>query len=160
MEKEENTKKPKEKKEMHESLIRIKGKDISSRKQVLVGLQSIRGVSWSFSNALCRTLGIGEKKRISDLTKEEITKIEEFISKPQIPGFLKNRQKDFESGDHKHLNGPDLKLEGEFDLKRLKKIRSYRGIRHSNGLPVRGQRTKANFRKNRKKSGAVGVKKK
>jgi len=44
------------------------------------------------------------------------------------------------------------------DIKRLKKIKSYRGIRHNLGQPVRGQRTKSHFRTNRKKSGAVGVK--
>ena len=73
---------------------------------------------------------------------------------------MKNRQKDFEDGENKHISGADLKLRREFDLKRLKKIKSYKGVRHSHGLPVRGQRTKANFRKNRKKSGATGAKKK
>jgi small subunit ribosomal protein S13 len=152
--------KTKEKMEEQERLIRIKGSDILSGKQVLVGLQKIKGVSWSLGNALCKVLGISVKKRIGELSKEEISKIEGFIDNPEIPGFMKNRQKDFETGKDKHMNGADLKLEKEFDLKRLKKIRSYKGVRHMNGLPVRGQRTKANFRKNRKKSGVTGVKKK
>jgi small subunit ribosomal protein S13 len=50
-------------------------------------------------------------------------------------------------------------LRKEFDIKRLKKIKAYRGVRHSAHLPVRGQRTKANFRKNRKPSVAAAKKK-
>ena len=72
---------------------------------------------------------------------------------------MKNRQKDFDNGEDVHLNGADLKLKKEFDIKRLRKIKSYRGIRHGAGLPTRGQRTKGNFRKNRKKSGATAGKK-
>ena len=51
-----------------------------------------------------------------------------------------------------------LDLKKETDLKRLKKIKSYRGIRHAANLPLRGQRTKAHFRKNKQKG--VGIKKK
>jgi ribosomal protein S13 len=152
-----------EKHDKHEEqveLVRIKGSDILGRKGVVVGLTKIRGISWAFANALCKSIGVETKKKIGELTKEEISKIENFIDKPEMPGFLKNRQKDFDDGEDKHLNGSDLKLKQEFDLKRLKKIKSYRGVRHSNNLPTRGQRTKANFRKNRKKSGATGVKKK
>ena len=105
-------------------------------------------------------LKLDKKKRIQDMSAEEIKKIEDFIKDPQIPAFMKNRQKDFDDGEDKHVSGADLKLRREFDLKRMKKIKSYKGVRHSHGLPVRGQRTKANFRKNRKKSGATGVKKK
>ena len=64
-----------------------------------------------------------------------------------------------ESGEDQHVSGADLKLRREFDIKRLKKIRSYRGIRHVANLPVRGQRTKANFRRNRGKSVAATKKK-
>jgi len=141
-------------------LVRILGKDIRGDKKVLVGLRSINGISWAFGNAICKKVGIDKDKRIQELTPEERGNIEEFVNNPELLGFLKNRQKDFDSGDDKHLHGSDLKLRKEFDVKRLKKIKSYRGIRHTLGLPTRGQRTKANFRKNRKKSGAVGVKKK
>ena len=51
----------------------------------------------------------------------------------------------------------DLDIQKEFDIKRLKKIKSYRGLRHAQGLPVRGQRTRSHFRK---KGGAVSVRKK
>ena len=102
---------------------------------------------------------IDKHKKVEDFSEEELSKIEEFIRNPSIPGFLKNRQKDFEDGEDKHLSGIDLKLRKEFDIKRLRKIKSYKGIRHGVGLPVRGQRTKSNFRKNKKPSVAAGKKK-
>ena len=96
---------------------------------------------------------------LQDFTKDELGKIEGFMKSPELPSFLKNRQHDFESGDDLHISGVDLKLRREFDIKRLRKIKSYKGIRHAVGLPVRGQRTKANFRRNRKPSVAAAKKK-
>jgi small subunit ribosomal protein S13 len=142
-----------------QELIRISGKDLPGRKPILVGLTKIKGISWSFSNALCRLVGLNPNKRTGELEESEIKKIEDFMKNPEIPGFLKNRRNDFDKGGDFHLSGSDLKLKNEFDVKRLKKIKSYRGSRHSNKLPVRGQRTKGNFRKNRKKSAAKRAKK-
>ena len=142
------------------TLVRILGKDIRGDKKVIAGLTNIQGISWSFAKAICGVIKLDSNKKIQELTKDEIAKIEEFVKDPDVPNFLKNRQKDFSDGEDKHLIGADLKLRKEFDIKRLRKIKSYKGGRHAVGLPVRGQRTRANFRKNRKKSGAVGVKKK
>lgn len=142
------------------NLVRILGKDIRGDKKVAVGLTKIRGISWAFSNALCIILNIDKNKKVQELSKEELERIENFSSEINLPSFLKNRQKDFDTGEDKHIIATDLRLREEFDIKRLRKIKSYKGNRHAVGLPVRGQRTKSNFRKNRKKSGAVGVKKK
>ena len=141
------------------TLIRILGKDVRGDKKLIVGLTKIRGISWAFANAICNSLGIDGDKRVQNTDAKDIAKIEEFMKNPQVPKFLKNRRYDFEDGEDKHLTGADLKLRHEFDIKRLKKIKSYRGIRHTYGQPVRGQRTKSHFRTNRKKTGAVGVKK-
>jgi small subunit ribosomal protein S13 len=138
-------------------LIRILSKDISGSKSVYIGLMEIKGISWAFSNALCRKLNIDRKKKIEDLNEGEIKKISEFIKNPELPSYLLNRRKEFETGVTRHLHGSDLDLQKEFDIKRLKKIKAYKGIRHSAGQPVRGQRTKSHFRTNRKKTGAVGV---
>jgi len=138
-------------------IIRISSKDIEGRMQIYPGLTKIKGVSWSLSNATCKVLGIDKKKKIGSLTKEEIQKISEFLKNPKIPKYLANRSVDFETGGVKHLVGSDLELQNEFDIKRLKKIKSYRGYRHIAGLPTRGQRTKSHFRRNRGKS--VGIKK-
>jgi small subunit ribosomal protein S13 len=137
-------------------LIRILSKDIRGNKTVYNGLTDIKGVSWNFCNAVCTKLKIDKNKKIQDLTPQEIEKISEFIKNPQVPSFMKNRQKDVDSGEDKHLQGSDLDLQKEFDIKKMRKVKSYKGIRHGLGLPVRGQRTKAHFRKNRKKSGATG----
>tara|TARA_Y100000310_G_C20686881_1_gene819588 strand:- start:3386 stop:3859 length:474 start_codon:yes stop_codon:yes gene_type:complete len=148
----EEEKKTKEK-PIEESLIRILSTDIPGGKTIYSGLTRIKGVSWSFSNAICNVLKIDRKKRIQELKDDEIKKITEFIKSPSLPEFILNRRKDFTTGVNKHLSGPDVDLEREFDIKRLKKIKSYRGFRHALGQPTRGQRTKGHFRKNK----AVGV---
>jgi small subunit ribosomal protein S13 len=139
-------------------LVRIYSKDISGNKKVYPGLTEIKGVSWMFSNAICIALGLDKNKRIEALSEQEIKKIEEFLSNAKLPSYLKNRRKDFDSGKDIHLIGADLDLQKEFDIKIMKKIKSYKGVRHSFGQPVRGQRTKSHFRKNKSKSG--GIKKK
>lgn len=138
------------------SIVRILSTDIPGEKRVLAGLTRIKGISWSLSNAICNILGIDKNKRISELNEEEIEKINNFIKNQKLPEFLLNRRKDRSSGENLHLIGSDLELAKEFDIKRLKKIKAYKGIRHSLGQPVRGQRTKSHFRKNR----TVGVMKK
>lgn len=139
-------------------IVRILSSDIEGKTSIYSGLVKIKGVSWSMANAICNSLGIDKRKKIGALTEKEIETISNFIRKPNLPKYLYNRRKDFETGEDKHLIGSDLDLTKEFDIKRLKKIKSYRGIRHSSGLPLRGQRTKSHFRKNKKKS--VGIKKK
>lgn len=139
-------------------IIRIMQKDIEGRINLYPGLTKIKGVSWSLSNAVCIKMGLDKNKKIESLTESEIKKLEEFLKNPDIPKFLKNRQKDFETGRDEHLIGTNLELRKEFDIKRMKKIKSYKGYRHVAGLPVRGQRTKAHFRKNRSKG--AGIKKK
>jgi len=140
-------------------LVRVLGKDIRGDKKLGAALTQIGGISWTFSNAICKVLKLDKNQRIQDIDKKELEKIEAFIKDPQIPSFLKNRQKDLETGEDQHISGADLRLRLEFDLKRLKKIRSYKGLRHGANLPVRGQRTKAHFRRNRGKSVAAAKKK-
>ena len=141
-----------------ERIVRILSKDIEGKMKLYVGLTKIKGVSWAMSNAVCKILGIDKNKTIGELSEKEIKDITEFLKNPKVPVFLVNRRFDFETGEDKHLIGNDLDLRKDFDIKRLKNIRSYRGLRHQMGLPSRGQRTKAHFRKNKSKS--VGIKKK
>ncbi len=150
-----------------ERIVRIISKDIEGGMKIYPGLTKIKGVSWGMSNAICKTLGMDKDKKVGSLTDDEISKITEFMKsgklkgfteKTKIPKYLLNRRSDFEEGEHKHLVGSDLELQKDFDIKRLKKIKSYRGFRHMSGLPTRGQRTKSNFRKNKAKG--AGIKKK
>jgi len=138
-------------------LVRISGYDIPGDKKLYPGLTRIKGVGWSVSNALCIKLDLPKDKVISDLSKSEIEKIEKFLKNPEMNAFLMNRRNDLETGETKHYVAVDLEMRKDFDVRRLKKIRSYKGVRHTSGLPVRGQRTRAHFRK---KGQAVSVSRK
>ncbi len=151
---------PMEKKEYF-TIVRIMQTDIPGNKNILTGFTYLKGVSWAISNAICRYLGLNPKKKIIDLTPKEIEEITKFIQEElgkKLPNYMLNRRKDFETGNDFHLTGTSLDMKREFDIRRLKKIRSYRGLRHATGQPTRGQRTKSHFR-NKKKNKAVGVKK-
>ncbi len=144
--------------EYKEKVVRILSTDIEGGMTVYSGLAKIKGVSWALSNAICIMLSLDKRRKIGSLTPEEIKQIVEFTKHPQLPQYLLNRRKDFETGEDKHLTGGDMELQKEFDIKKLKKIKSYKGYRHGANLPLRGQRTKSNFRRNRKKG--AGIKKK
>ncbi len=140
-------------------LVRILNVDIDGSKRVYYGLRKIKGVSYSLSGAVCNSLGIDRDRKVGSLNEEELKKIGDVIKNPKnynIPEWMLNRRKDFDSGDDLHLVSSDLMLRKEFDIKRLKRIKSYRGMRHQAGLPVRGQRTRSHFRKGK----TVGVSKK
>ena len=153
-EKTEVKKAPKIQEESQEMLVRIFGQDIPASKNLYVGLTKIRGISWAVSNALCAQLEIDKRMKIGEITKETIGKIEKKLSALQLPVFLQNRRRDPETGIDRHLLSNALDIQKEFDIKKLKKMKSYRGIRHAQGLPVRGQRTRSHFRK---KGGSTGV---
>lgn len=143
-------------------LIRIANTDIDGNKAILQALRKIKGISFMFSNAVCNISGIDHSKKAGNLDDAEVKKISEIIENPSkfsIPDWLLNRRKDPDDGTAKHILTGDLKFHNDSDINLLMKMKCYRGIRHSAGLPVRGQRTKANFRKNKGKV-SLGVKKK
>lgn len=149
---------PPQKQEESEIYVRIAGYDIPGSRNLYSGLTRIKGISWSMSNAVCLLLKMPKSKKISELSKEEALKIESILKNlSSLPDYLKNRRFDFDTGESKHYLGSDLDIKKEFDIKRLKEIKSYRGIRHSAKLPVRGQRTRSHFRK---KGKAMGIKQK
>lgn len=148
----------KEEQRHEERMVRILSKDIEGGMKIYPGLATIKGVSWGLSNAVCKILNIDKNRKIGSLTDTEMKKISDFIKNPQLPKHLLNRRMDFDTGEDKHLTGSDLELQKDFDIKRLKKIRSYRGYRHGSGLPLRGQRTRGNFRPNKRKG--AGIKRK
>ena len=140
-------------------LIRLLNTDLQGKKSVVIALEKIQGVGYNFAIAICRVTGINQNKKAGELTDEEVKKLEDALKNPlkyNIPIWMLNRKKDPETGEDKHLLSIDLKLQKEFDIKKMGRIRSYKGIRHALGLPVRGQRTKAHFRHGRR----VGVEKK
>ena len=148
----------KQEQQYEDKMLRILSTDIEGRMTIYSGLTKIKGISWGFSNALCHVLKLEKTRKMGSLTQKEIDSITAFIADPKVPSYMLNREKDFTTGEDQHIVGSTLELKKEFDIKRLKGIKSYRGFRHMLGLPSRGQRTKSNFRKNRKKG--AGIKKK
>ena len=132
--------------------------DLIGNRSIYIGLQKIKGVGYQFSNAICTQLKFDRDTKANELSREQIKTIETFIKDPkELSTYLLNRQNDYDTGKTIHLSTTNLKFRKDFDIKRLQKIKSYRGLRHAANLPVRGQRTKAHFRRSGK---AVGVKKK
>lgn len=141
-------------------MVRILSEDIEGGMKIYPGLTNIKGISWTLSNAICNILKLDKDRKIGSLTAEEVKKITDFMKDPKLPAYILNRRMDMDSGEDKHLLGSDLDLQKEFDIKRLKKIKSYKGYRHMSNLPLRGQRTRSNFRKNRAKGAGIKKKKK
>ncbi len=142
-------------------IVRIGGSDLPGTKSVLFALRKVKGIGFIMGNAICHLSQIDRTKRAGDLSDTEIRKLNstiENLKNESLPKWLVNRRKDPETGVDKHLMGPDLMLAKEDDIKTLRKIKSYKGFRHGKGLPVRGQKTKSNFRRNKGKS--LGVKRK
>jgi small subunit ribosomal protein S13 len=132
--------------EQEQQIIRICGTDVPGNSAIYPGLTRIKGVSWSMANAVCYTLKIDKKKKVYKLTEEEIKKIISFIQNPKLPEWLLNRRKDKETGETKHLITNELDMKKDLDIRTMKKMRCYRGVRHAMGQPVRGQRTRSHFR--------------
>jgi small subunit ribosomal protein S13 len=140
-------------------IVRLMGTDLDGTKKLVYGLSKIRGIGISFSTAVTRAVGLRPDIRIGQLSDEEVDKIEDVVSDPLkfgIPARLVNRRKDFETSRDVHLVGADLVLRQKADIDFMKDLRTWKGVRHSLGLKVRGQRTKTTGRSGK----AVGVAKK
>ncbi|MEK6857423.1 MAG: 30S ribosomal protein S13 [Nanoarchaeota archaeon] len=145
---------PQAQQEPMKHLIRIANTDINGNKPVMYALKKIKGVGINFASAAIRILKLNPVQKIGLMTDAEIKSIEEVVRNPQkfhIPTWLYNRQNDLETGNNMHLLGTELMLAHEGDIKLMKKIKCYKGVRHILGQPVRGQRTRGNFRKNKGK---------
>jgi len=140
-------KKPQEEKRRAEVLIRIFSTDVHGNFSVYHGLTRVKGISWAMSNALCNSLKMNKNKKMQELNEKDIEMINNFIKSPKVPEWILNRRKDEETGESRHLLTTDLDLARDFDIRKMKKMKSYKGWRHAFGQPVRGQRTKSHFRK-------------
>ena len=145
-------------------IVRVIGKDLDGTRTVDESLQGIDGISHRMGgmigNRFRKENKVPKSKKLGEFTPEEVKKLEEIITAPEkhnIPVWALNRQKDFETGLTKHLTMNDLAFALRTDIQRLAEIKSYRGLRHMWGLPVRGQKTKSTHRG---KGGVVGVTKK
>ncbi len=106
---------------------RIAGVNIPENKRIVISLTYIYGIGNSLSEKILKKMGIDVNKKASDLSSKEVNDLKDFIEKTyKIEG--------------------DLRRQIMINVKRLKDISAWRGIRHIKGLPVRGQRTKTNNR--------------
>ena len=121
-------------------MARIAGVDKKKEKRVIIGLTYIFGIGKNTSAQILSATGINENTRIKDLTEEEVNLLRKEIDNYNVEG--------------------DLRREISLNIKRLRDIRCYRGIRHMKGLPVRGQKTKTNARTRKGPKRTVGRKKK
>ena len=121
-------------------MARIAGVNIPQNKLVHVGLTYIYGIGEKFSNQICTSLDIPNKKRINELTDEDILKIREYI-------------------DANFKVEGDLRRDYSLTIKRLIDLACYRGSRHRKKLPARGQRTRCNARTRKGKAIAIAGKK-
>lgn len=140
-------------------IVRISGTDVDGSKKLVHGITKIRGLGVSLASAIVRAVDLRPEMRIGNLSEADVQKLEDAMADPTkygVPSRLVNRRKDLSSGRDLHLIGPDLTLAMKADIDFMKDLRSWRGIRHSLGLKVRGQRTRTTGRKGK----AVGVKKK
>lgn len=130
-------------------IVRLARKDLQGEKTIENSLRGIRGVNFMMARAIRRKAGFKKEIKLGDLSDEQLSslsKIVENTPKFGIPHWLMNRRKDIESGIDTHLVESNLMLTEKEDLQRMKKIKSYRGVRHMFGLPVRGQRTRSSGR--------------
>lgn len=116
---------------------RIAGFDIPDGKKVSYSLRYIYGIGPKVAEEIMKAANIDEVKRARELTGDEINRIAKELEK--------------------HLIGGNLRRVIRDNIERLKRVRSYRGMRHNMGLPVRGQRTRTNGRTNRGKRKTVGA---
>ncbi len=118
-------------------LMRITGVNIPDDQRIAYALTKIYGIGRVNVNGVLKSIKLDPNKRVNQLTKEEVGDIIKALDTVRTEG--------------------DLRKEIRENINRLKSIRSYRGIRHLVGLPVRGQRTKTNARTTKGKKKTVGA---
>src|SRR5680860_256659 len=118
-------------------MARIAGITIPSEKQVETALTYIYGIGPKFAKSILATAKVEPTTRVKNLTETEEQRLREVI-------------------DSDYIVEGDLQRQVTNNIKRLKDISSYRGLRHKNGLPVHGQRSRTNARTRKGKGVAVG----
>lgn len=139
-------------------IVRISNTDINGEKSVVYGLTTIKGIGLHMASLIVDQSGINRFIKMGDLNDSQIEKLQQTINNlsNNAPGWMLNHRKDYDTGKNFHFVGNDIATRLRDEINIMKKIRSYRGIRHELGLRVRGQRTSSNGRRGL----ALGVSKK
>jgi len=122
---------------------------IDGNAKVANGISQIRGVGKRMAQAIITIMNIDPNSRVGAIPEKDLNRIEEIILDPivnGIPAWMVNRRKDTRSGKDVHITGNKLEISNKRDIDRMKKMKSYKGVRHSLGLKVRGQKTKSTGR--------------
>lgn len=129
-------------------IVRIAMTDLDGKYTVMAALDRIKGIGIRTGILVADSAGVPRGKKIGNCTDEEVLALAQAVEKvvEVVPTWMLNRQKDVDTGADTHFLGIDLDQRRRDDLNRLKKIRSYRGIRHETNQKVRGQRSKSNGR--------------
>jgi small subunit ribosomal protein S13 len=142
---------PNKKKQLN--LVRIMGTGVNAELPLLFGLSKIKGISVMFANALCHSLAMDKHMKISELSEKDIETIEACLTNPvkpaDIPAWLFNQRKELETGLDHHLITKDIDFNQLQMMRRIGKLKTYKGQRLKLRLTVRGQRTKSNFRRSK-----------
>lgn len=136
--------------------VRVAATEMKGKMPVRLALTKIRGVGEAMANVIVKTLKLDPGKKIGEFTDAELAALEKTVHSvhtQKVPEWILNRKKDPETGESRHLVSSDLKIQGKRDVDLMKKIKSYKGMRHAWGLKTRGQRTKSTGRKGK----TVGV---
>ncbi len=119
-------------------MIRISGVILSPNKHISIALRSIYGIGKTRALLVCSNCNIPSNMKVSQLQDDATVIIQKYINEFEVEGDLRRRI--------------------AINIKRLRDIKCYRGMRHRLGLPVNGQRTKTNARTRKGKKGKSGVK--
>ncbi len=133
----------------YKHIVRVASADIDGQENLLQGLTKIKGVGLRISKSIINQLELDPSQRLGYITDETIAGIEQIIKDPVaagLPDWYVNRPRDRMSGRMLHLIGSDLDFAHRNDIDRLRRIKSWRGTRHSLGLKVRGQHTRTTGR--------------
>ena len=129
-------------------IVRIANTDLDGTQTVEFALTGIKGIGNRISKIVARQAQVDPHATMGYLPPEQVDKLRAVIDnlEANVPVWMLNRRRDIYTGEDKHLFGIDLTLGVKEDINIMKKIRSYKGIRHERGQKVRGQRTKSTGR--------------
>ena len=129
-------------------IVRIANADLDGTRTVEFALTGIKGIGVRVSKILSRKADVDPHAIMGYLPPEQVDKLRAVVDnfEANVPVWMLNRRKDVYTGENRHLTGVDLTLGNNEDINLMKKIRSYKGIRHERGQKVRGQRTKSTGR--------------
>tara|TARA_B100000029_G_scaffold512227_1_gene608326 strand:- start:590 stop:1042 length:453 start_codon:yes stop_codon:yes gene_type:complete len=130
-------------------IVRVADTDLPGEGKLVKTLPKIRGIGARAALALVRSIKLDPNKIVGELEDKEVDLLNESVKKidEHLPGWMLNRRKDYETGEDVHFVSIDISTKVEDDINRMKKIKSYKGVRHQSGHKVRGQRTYSNGRR-------------